>query len=141
MTDTLAIALAQINPIVGDVAGNLAKVRAARAEAGRLGADLVVFSELVLSGYPPEDLVLKPAFQRRLREAVEALKADTASGGAAALVPTPCREDTGLDNTVRLLDGAAGTWPRRRCPSGAGGLVARRTEAPTARDRRGRCGE
>ena len=49
MTDTLILALAQLNPIVGDVDGNLAKVRAARAEAARQGADAVVFSELVLS--------------------------------------------------------------------------------------------
>ena len=51
MTDTLKVGLAQLNPKVGDVAGNLAKVRAARAEAAKQGADLVLFSELVLAGY------------------------------------------------------------------------------------------
>ena len=50
MTDTLKVALAQLNPKVGDVAGNLAKVRAARAEAKKQGADLVLTSELVLVG-------------------------------------------------------------------------------------------
>jgi NAD+ synthase len=75
MTDHLAIALAQINPTVGDIQGNLAKIRAARATAAREGADLVLFSELVLVGYPPEDLVLKPAFHREAIEALETLAA------------------------------------------------------------------
>jgi NAD+ synthase len=61
-TGRLRLAVAQLNPVVGDVAGNLALVRKARARAAEEGADLVLFSELFLSGYPPEDLVLKPAF-------------------------------------------------------------------------------
>ena len=63
MTETLAIALAQINPTVGDIDGNLDRIRAARAEAAETGADLVICGELAVSGYPPEDLVLKRAFQ------------------------------------------------------------------------------
>jgi NAD+ synthase len=59
VTDALKIALAQVNPTVGDIAGNAALITASRAEAARLGADLVVFPELVLSGYPPEDLVYR----------------------------------------------------------------------------------
>ena len=62
MTDRLAIAIAQLNPTVGDIEGNLAKLRTARDEAARLGADLLVTPELYVAGYPPEDLVLKPAF-------------------------------------------------------------------------------
>ena len=58
----LVIGLAQIDCTVGDIAGNLARVRAARAEAAGFSADLVMFSELFIAGYPPEDLVLKPAF-------------------------------------------------------------------------------
>ena len=73
----LAIALAQLNPVVGDVAGNAAKVRAARATA--MDADLILFPELFVAGYPPEDLVLKPAFQAACRGAVEALARETAS--------------------------------------------------------------
>jgi NAD+ synthase len=104
MTDRLRVALAQLNPKVGDVAGNLAKVRAARAEAARQGADLVITSELVIAGYFPEDLVLKPAFQRQCMEAVEALRADTKDGGPALFVTTPWREDDKLYNAIVALD-------------------------------------
>ena len=103
MTDRLSIAIAQIDPTVGDVAGNADRIRRARAEAG--GADLVVFPELALSGYPPEDLVLKPAFQEACREACEALAKETADGGPALLVGLPWREDGRLYNAVALLDG------------------------------------
>jgi NAD+ synthase len=103
VTQELAIALAQINPTVGDVAGNLAKIRAARGEARRLGADLVLFSELVVSGYPPEDLVLKPAFQAACRDAVESLARDTADGGPALLLGTPWLDDGKLYNAALLL--------------------------------------
>ena len=61
------ITLAQLNPTVGDVTGNAAKARAARVKATADGADLVVLSELFIAGYPPEDLVLKPAFQSACR--------------------------------------------------------------------------
>ncbi len=104
MADRLRVALAQLNPKVGDVDGNLAKVRAARAEAAKQGADLVVCSELVLAGYFPEDLVLKPAFQRRCHEAVEALRADTEKGGPAIFVTTPWREGDKLHNAMIALD-------------------------------------
>ena len=62
MTDRLSILLAQQNPTVGDIAGNAARLRKARTAAAAASADLVVSSELFLSGYPPEDLVLRPAF-------------------------------------------------------------------------------
>ena len=104
MTDSLKVGLAQLNPKVGDVAGNLAKVRAARAEAAKQGADLVLTTELVLAGYFPEDLVLKPAFQKACHEAVEALRADTRDGGPALFVATPWREDDKLYNAIVALD-------------------------------------
>ena len=62
--EKLSIAVAQLNSTVGDIAGNVGKVRAARAAAAAQGADIVVFPELFIAGYPPEDLVLKPAFSR-----------------------------------------------------------------------------
>ncbi len=103
MSDRLSIAIAQIDPTVGDIAGNAERIRRARAEAD--GADLVVFPELVLSGYPPEDLVLKPDFQQACREACEALAEETADGGPAMLVGLPWPEDGRLYNAVALLDG------------------------------------
>jgi NAD+ synthase len=103
--DRLAIAIAQLNPIVGDIAGNADKARHARAKAAGDGADLVVFSELFICGYPPEDLVLKPALQVACRSAVEALAAETADGGPAMLIGTPWVEDGKLYNAVALLDG------------------------------------
>ena len=78
--DQLRIALAQLNPIVGDIAGNVDKVKAAHAKAADAGADLVVFSELFIPGYPPEDLVLKPAFAAASRVAVEQLAKDLGPG-------------------------------------------------------------
>ncbi len=104
MTARLAIALAQTDPKVGDVAGNLARIRAARAAAAALGADLVVFSELNVSGYPPEDLVLKPAFRDACRGAVESLAADTKDGGPGMIVGSPWFENGKVFNTGLLLD-------------------------------------
>jgi NAD+ synthase len=98
------ITLAQLNPTVGDVAGNAAKARAARAQARADGADLVVLPELFIAGYPPEDLVLKPAFQAACRAAIEALARETADGGPAMLIGTPWVEDGKLYNACALLD-------------------------------------
>jgi NAD+ synthase len=103
--DRLAIAVAQLNPIVGDVAGNLERARAARAQAAGDGADIVAFSELFIAGYPPEDLVLKPAFQSACRAAIEMLARDTADGGPAMLIGTPWVEDIKLHNGYALLAG------------------------------------
>ena len=80
----LKIALAQLNPTVGDIPGNLAKARAARSEAAKQGADLVLFSELVLVGYPPEDLLLKPQFSAANLRALDAVIA--ASHGIVTIV-------------------------------------------------------
>jgi NAD+ synthase len=103
-SDRFRLALAQMNPTVGDVDGNLALARRARAEAGAEGADAVLFSELFLAGYPPEDLVLKPAFQRACRAACEALAADTGDGGPAVLIGLPWVEGGNLHNAVAVLD-------------------------------------
>src|SRR5215204_4034943 len=103
--DSLKIALAQLNPTVGDVAGNADKVRRARDQAGTMGADVVMFPELFIAGYPPEDLVLKPAFQAACRTAVEALARETADGGPAVLVGAPWVEDGKLYNAYLLLEG------------------------------------
>src|SRR5262245_50934422 len=113
-SDRLAITVAQLNAIVGDVTGNAEKVRQARAAATTDGADLVVFPEMFISGYPPEDLVLKPAFQAACRAAVEALARETADGGPALLVGTPWAENGKVYNAVTLLDRGAIAAVRRK---------------------------
>ncbi len=100
----LAIAVAQLNNIVGDVAGNLEKARAAHDGARAMGADLLVLTELLLCGYPPEDLVLRPAMQAACREAAETLAAATADG-PGIVVGCPWSDEDGLHNSVLLLDG------------------------------------
>jgi NAD+ synthase len=103
MTDRLAIALAQLDPTVGDIAGNLAKLSKARAEAAAKGADLLVSTELFLAGYPPEDLVLKPAFAASC-EAAALRFAREMGAGPAILLGLPWRQDGKLYNAVALLD-------------------------------------
>ena len=103
MTESLDIALVQINPTVGDVDGNASLIKAARGEAG--DADLIAVGELAVSGYPPEDLVLKAAFLDAIEERVRALAADTGDGGPALLLGAPWRQDGNLHNAALLLDG------------------------------------
>ncbi len=112
MTDRLRIALAQLNPTVGDIPGNAALVRQARAEAA--DADLIVFSELFLLGYPPEDMVLKRALQDDVDEAVAALAADTADGGPGVLLGISDRDGDKVYNAVALLDGGEVKAVRRK---------------------------
>src|SRR5262245_49950119 len=102
---SLKIARAQLNPVVGDLAGNSAKVRSARAEAAALGADLVIYPELFITGYPPEDLVRKPAFAASARAAVEALAPETGDGGPGMILGTIWPEEGKLYNSIALLDG------------------------------------
>ena len=101
---TLTIAFAQFNPTVGDVAGNTALVRRARDEAAAQGADLVVFSELVLVGYPPEDLVLRPAIVEAAADALRELQRESAAPGAPGLVVTlPWKVNDRVRNTAALV--------------------------------------
>lgn len=104
-TNHLKIALAQLNPTVGALDANARKAAAAHAEARRLGADLVVLPELFITGYPPEDLVLKPAFQQAAKRRVLALAAELGSNGPAMLVGTVWPDDGNVYNAVALIEG------------------------------------
>ncbi len=103
MIDRLTIALAQLNARVGGLVANADAILRARAEAA--GADLLVTPELSIVGYPPEDLVLKPALVAAARAQVERLAAATADGGPALLVGAPWAEGEALYNAMLLLDG------------------------------------
>lgn len=110
----MKLALAQIETFVGEVDANVARIRAARAEAAAMGADVVVTPEFSVGGYPPEDLVRKPAFVQRCEQAIALLAADTADGGPALIVGGPWQEGALLFNAAYVLD--------------AGRIVARRAK-------------
>ncbi len=107
MTDSLKIAMCQLNQRVGDLSGNADAMLAWRAKA--MEADLILFPEQQLIGYPAEDLVLKPAFQKAAAQELERLALATADGGPAMLVGSILKEgpqeDGALYNIVALLDG------------------------------------
>ena len=105
MSETLRIAIAQINPHEGQVIHNLTGIRRARAEAARLGADLVVTPEFSIAGYPAEDLVRKPAFVAACEAVLAQLAADTADGGPGLIVGGPWADGDKLYNGAFLLDG------------------------------------
>lgn len=98
------IALAQLNPVVGDVAGNTRKLVEMWRDAAQRGADLLITSELFISGYPPEDFALKPSFLKTVNDAILGLARTTASG-PAILVGAPWLENGKLYNAALLLDG------------------------------------
>ncbi len=101
MTTTFTLTMAQLNPTVGDIAGNIDKIRAAyRQHKGT--ADLIAFSEMVVSGYPTDDLVLKPFFVDRVMQAVEQLATEIDGTGAGLLISAPWR-DQGLVYNAALL--------------------------------------
>ena len=100
MTNRLIIALAQLNPTLGAINANLALARAAREKAAT--ADLILFPELFICGYPPEDLVLRPSFVAACKAAVEELAKETRTG-PAVLIGLPWREGANLYNSMALL--------------------------------------
>lgn len=106
MSENLKIVLAQINPVVGDLSGNRRRIFVSWEEGRKLGADLVVFPELVVSGYPPEDLVLRPEFIERTMDVVEELIHAT-KNGPGILLTTPWLEEGHLYNGAVLADGGS----------------------------------
>jgi NAD+ synthase len=103
--DTLRIALAQINPHMGALRANADRIRRARAEGARLGADLVVTPEFSIAGYPPEDLVRKLAFVDACAAAIADLAAETADGGPGLVVGGPWQDGGKLHNALFVLEG------------------------------------
>jgi NAD+ synthase len=104
MSDIFRLMLAQLNPVVGDIAGNIAKARAAW-EAGRdAGADMVALTEMFVTGYQTQDLILKPAFVAAAVAAVGALAADCAAGPALG-IGGPVRLEGKLYNGYYVLEG------------------------------------
>ncbi|MEA2229641.1 MAG: hypothetical protein QOF04_3271, partial [Solirubrobacteraceae bacterium] len=100
----MRLALAQINSTVGDIAGNERKVREHLARAREAGAQLVLFPELAVTGYPPEDLLLKEHFLADARGAVERIAADVE--GIVAIVGYPERTEDVFNSIAVLADGA-----------------------------------
>ncbi|WP_022727188.1 NAD+ synthase [Fodinicurvata sediminis] len=101
MTEGLKIALAQFNPVVGDIPGNLDKLEKLHSLAAAQGANLLVCPELCITGYPPEDLVMKPAFLKAARQAVVELAAHTAGTATGIVVGAPWYEGGSLDAPLR----------------------------------------
>lgn len=103
MPTSLIIALAQCNFTVGDIAGNIKKIQEHYSEASRKKADLILFSELCITGYPPEDLLLRPSFQREAIAAIDTLAKATIGTHTAMLVGGVALEGEKLYNAAYLL--------------------------------------
>jgi NAD+ synthase len=104
MADRFRITLGQLNPTVGDLAGNAAQARDAWAQGKAAGADLVALPEMFIAGYNAQDLVMKPAFQRDVMTHIEALAAECADGPALA-IGAPLVEGGALYNAYLVLKG------------------------------------
>jgi len=104
MTDRFRMTLAQLNPVVGDIAGNIARARAAWTAGRDAGAQMVVLPEMFVTGYQTQDLVMKPAFHRDAMEAVTRLASDLRDGPILG-IGGPWFEDGHLHNAYHILRG------------------------------------
>ncbi|NBD29936.1 MAG: NAD+ synthase [Alphaproteobacteria bacterium] len=104
MADRFRLTMAQLNPIVGDIAGNAAKARAAWDKGKAASANMVMLPEMFITGYQTQDLVMKPIFVRRAVEAVEALAAECADGPILG-IGGPLAETPKLHNAYFILKG------------------------------------
>jgi len=101
---TQKIALVQMNPMLGDLAGNAQQIHKAAQDAFKQGAKLVVTPELALTGYPPEDLLLRPAFIEKVQQQLELLMKELAQyPGLTVLVGHPKKTSAGLQNYASVL--------------------------------------
>ncbi len=102
MKKSFTLTMAQLNPTVGDLAGNVDKIREVYKQH-KATSDLIAFSEMVISGYPTDDLILKPFFIDRVMQAVEKLAKEIDGEGAGLLISAPWRERNNVYNTALLL--------------------------------------
>jgi NAD+ synthase len=107
VTDRLRIALAQLNPTVGAIAQNLTLAKQTLADAAGQGADILLFSELFLTGYFPDDLLFKPRFIADAMAAAEDFARATAGTSVTAIMPTIWREGGKLFNAVVVCEAGA----------------------------------
>ena len=112
MTERLRIALAQLNPTVGAIAQNLALAKSTLADAAGQGADILLFSELFITGYFPDDLLFKPRFVADAMAAVEDFALATAGTSVTAIMPSVWRVDGRLFNAVLVCENGAITARR-----------------------------
>src|SRR5262249_41960958 len=108
----MRIALAQIDPVVGDLDGNRALILDRVREAREAGADLVVLPELAVTGYPPEDLLLRPGFVRAAQACTEAIAAEVT--GIVALVGAPVFDGALYNACAVCRDATVETYARKR---------------------------
>jgi NAD+ synthase (glutamine-hydrolysing) len=109
----MRLALCQIDPTVGDLEGNRELIRARIEDARAAGADLAILPELAVTGYPPEDLLLRPGFVRAARDSIELIAGETR--GIVALVGVPLLDDGDLYNACAVCaDGAIAGWAKKR---------------------------
>ena len=102
---SVSVALAQLNPHLGDVSANCQKLLQMRERAAAKGADIILTPEMFLAGYPADDLVLRADFMDRIEAAISRLAKATADGGPAIIVGAPCRDKDVLYNSAFILDG------------------------------------
>ena len=104
-SSSMSVALAQLNPHLGDVSANCQKLLQMRERAAAKGADIILTPEMFLAGYPADDLVLRADFMERIEAAISRLAKATADGGPAIIVGAPCRDKDVLYNSAFILDG------------------------------------
>ncbi|MDC3286156.1 NAD+ synthase [Alphaproteobacteria bacterium] len=104
-SSSVSVALAQLNPHLGDVSANCQKLLQMRERAAAKGADIILTPEMFLAGYPADDLVLRADFMDRIEAAISRLAKATADGGPAIIVGAPCRDKDVLYNSAFILDG------------------------------------
>ncbi len=107
----MRLALSQIDPVVGDLEGNRELILTRIEEAKAAGADLVVFPELAVTGYPPEDLLLRPGFVRAARASIERIAAETRD--IVALVGAPLLDDDLYNACAICAEGRVTGWAKK----------------------------